>query len=44
MIIPYSRQSINQDDIDAINEGLRSDWLFFFIASALERQEGGGNV
>ena len=25
--IPYSRQSINQDDIDAVNEVLRSDWL-----------------
>ncbi len=26
-IIPYSRQSINQDDIEAVNEVLRSDWL-----------------
>jgi len=26
-IIPYSRQSINQDDIDAVCEVLRSDWL-----------------
>jgi perosamine synthetase len=26
-IIPYSRQSINQDDIDAVVEILRSDWL-----------------
>jgi perosamine synthetase len=26
-IIPYSRQSINQDDIDAVIEVLRSDWL-----------------
>ena len=26
-IIPYSRQSINQDDIDAVTEVLRSDWL-----------------
>ncbi len=25
--IPYSRQSINQDDIDAVVEVLRSDWL-----------------
>jgi len=25
--IPYSRQSINQDDIDAVTEVLRSDWL-----------------
>jgi UDP-4-amino-4,6-dideoxy-N-acetyl-beta-L-altrosamine transaminase len=26
-IIPYSRQSINQDDMDAVAEVLRSDWL-----------------
>ena len=26
-IIPYSRQSIRQDDIDAVTEVLRSDWL-----------------
>jgi len=26
-IVPYSRQSINQDDVDAVNDVLRSDWL-----------------
>jgi len=26
-MIPYARQSINQDDIDAVVEVLRSDWL-----------------
>lgn len=26
-MIPYGRQSINQDDIDAVTEVLRSDWL-----------------
>jgi perosamine synthetase len=26
-VFPYSRQSINQDDIDAVCEVLRSDWL-----------------
>ncbi|MEM7671772.1 MAG: DegT/DnrJ/EryC1/StrS family aminotransferase, partial [Verrucomicrobiota bacterium] len=25
--IPYSRQSINQSDIEAVTEVLRSDWL-----------------
>ena len=26
-VIPYGRQDINQDDIDAVVEVLRSDWL-----------------
>ena len=26
-MIPYSRQSISEDDIDAVVEVLRSDWL-----------------
>lgn len=26
-MIPYGRQDINQDDIDAVTEALRSDWL-----------------
>jgi dTDP-4-amino-4,6-dideoxygalactose transaminase len=41
--IPYSRRSINQDDIEAVNEVLLSDWLILFIASTSGGQEGGRN-
>jgi dTDP-4-amino-4,6-dideoxygalactose transaminase len=44
MIIPYSRQSITEEDIEPVNEVLRSGWLNLFIHSAPKHQKGVRNA
>jgi hypothetical protein len=42
--IPYSRQITNQDDVEAVNGVLRSDWAISCITFTLEHPKGGENA